>query len=227
MKGVLHMKGNEFIGEVVRAEMPDREQMREASVRLGSEAASGGVANRKWYSAKWLVPAAACLALAAVVFAAPGLLDTLTPGRPAGEIAVAKQETVDGREPAFAVLEKDLDIYYINDAGELVNDIYIIRYADEDVFAKWAQLNNIQGVTLVKCVYDNNGVEIWHGSPDDPNTVVEYRVGDRTDLTLTLSGEFAAYADGAEGQLLIESLKKTFYDFHYFDTFELIIETSK
>jgi len=98
----------------------------------------------------------------------------------------------------------------------------MVRHTTEDIFAKWAELNNVTGVTAVKAFIEDNGREII--DPEFPG-VVGYEMGDYFIFTLTLSYEFAAYADGENGGLLKEALEKTFtgYGNIDYDEFHLVI----
>ena len=120
----------------------------------------------------------------------------------------------------------DLNIYYVTGDGELAFESVYIRYVPEDVFIKWAELNNVVGVTFIKAFLDSNGFETIHGDPDDPETVVQYTIGDRFTLEITLSPEYKAYAEGENGELLAESLERTFRGYNdsiELDEFSIII----
>lgn len=162
---------------------------------------------------KWLAPVAACLVVALAI-AIPTLLRNA--GNPTGEIAIGE----------IAIVSKDLDIYYVNEQGAIVAKSVYMRCVVEDIYAEWAKLNGINDVSLVKCFYDDNGTDILHdeyGDPADPIRPVEHIYGDHITLHLTLSQEFTAYADGENGQLLLTSLKDTFFNYSSFDEFDLII----
>ena len=101
------------------------------------------------------------------------------------------------------------------------------KSVSEDIFSKWAELNKVEGVALIRYFFSDNGTETIREFPGDPNnSIVEYTVGDHYTLDITLSPEFSFYADGENGQLLIESLKTTFTNYHapiQIDEFNLII----
>jgi len=157
---------------------------------------------------RWM-PAAACLTVALALAVMIPLMqrDGGTPaigtGTPAHEIA------------DIAVVYDYLDIYYVTDENTIVSESVYTKYDAEDIFSKWAELNKVEGVALIRYWFSDNGTETIREFPGDPNnSIVEYTVGDHYTLDITLSSEFASYADGENGQLLIESLKTTFTNYH-------------
>lgn len=117
------------------------------------------------------------------------------------------------------VLEvRDLKIYYISENGTIENENVELSCTPENIFYEWAALNNISGVTFVGCVYDDNGSEQIQGE------MVEHTSGSYFTLELTVSAEFSSYAESEQGDLLIQSLRQTFYEYVSFDDFNLIIE---
>jgi hypothetical protein len=227
------MKRHDFIQTVVRAEMSDKEKIREACLNQNLDwSKSGELQNRKEQifmkrTMKWLAPVAACLVFALTVVIVPNLFNQ----NPTSSSSNSEDKEVTTSNPGgeedtpLNPGVEDINIYYVNEQGSIVFESVNIRLTAKDIFAKWAELNNIQGVSLVKCFIDNNGTETLQGDPNDPNAVVGYNPGDYTVLRLTLSQEFNAYLGGANGQLLVESLKNTFYDYDSFDDFDLIINT--
>ena len=113
-----------------------------------------------------------------------------------------------------AELYDDLNIYFVTDENALTYESVFIRYTPEDVFQKWAELNNVQGVTLIKYLLDSNGFETTHGDPGSPDTMVSYTVGDRFSIEITLSSEYQHYSEGENGEMLAESLEITFREYH-------------
>lgn len=117
------------------------------------------------------------------------------------------------------VLEvRDLKIYYLSENGTIENENVELSCTPENIFYEWAALNNISGVTFVGCVYDDNGSEQIQGE------MVEHTSGSYSTLELTVSAEFSSYAESEQGDLLIQSLRQTFYEYVSFDDFNLIIE---
>ena len=117
------------------------------------------------------------------------------------------------------VLEvRDLKIYYLSENGTIENENVELSCTPENIFYEWAALNNISGVTFVGCVYDDNGSEQIQGE------MVEHTSGSYFTLELTVSAEFSSYAESEQGDLLIQSLRQTFYEYVSFDDFNLIIE---
>ncbi len=113
---------------------------------------------------------------------------------------------------------RDLNIYYLSENGTIENKSVEVRCTPENIFYEWAALNNISGVTFVSCVYDDNGNEQMQGE------MVEHTSGSYFALELTVSAEFSSYAESEQGDLLIQSLRQTFYEYISFDNFNLIIE---
>ena len=170
-----------------------------------------GRAWRKWGMV------AACLAIALMITIP--LLQRETPENPGETI-------LEPVGPEVAILYDDLNIYYVDEENTLACESVFIRHTAEDIFSKWAQLNRIADVELVEYLLSSNGVETIHGDPNDPDTAVSYTVGDYFTITITLSLEFAHYADGENGLLLVESLKATFIEYHKnieIDEFNIII----
>ena len=210
------MKGKEIIEYTVRGEMPDLEQVRAKC----HQQAVGKAGNKRGAYWKILAPVAAC-AIIALAIAIPTIFQTRSPG---GQMPPVEQMPASTAE--LAIESKDLDIFYVTEQGGIASKSVYLRCTADDVFAKWVELNGIGGVSILKCFYDDNGTEIVHeeyGDPSDPITPVEYIYGDHTTLHLTLSQEFAAYADGENGSLLVESLENTFFHYISFDEFDLIV----
>ena len=122
--------------------------------------------------------------------------------------------TVGRAHGELAELYDNLNIYYVTGDNEIAYESVYTRYAPEDIFQKWAQLNNVEGVTFIKAFLDSNGFETIHGDPDDPETMVSYTIGDRFTLEITLSSEYKSYAEGENGGLLAESLERTFREYN-------------
>ncbi len=97
-----------------------------------------------------------------------------------------------------------LDIYYVSENGTIESDNVYIHHEPGMIFEEWAKLNNITGVLLVGCTKGENDLKIEVG----------------TELGAV---DFAQYVEAENGELLIEALKKTFYGYWSFDTFELEI----
>ena len=113
---------------------------------------------------------------------------------------------------------KVLKIYYLSENGAIESENVEVSCTPENIFYEWAALNNISGVTFVSCVYDDNGSEQIQGE------MVEHTSGSYFTLELTVSAEFSSYAESEQGDLLIQSLRQTFYEYVSFDDFNLIIE---
>ena len=111
-----------------------------------------------------------------------------------------------------------LNIYYLSKNGTIESKSVEVRNTAEDIFNEWAALNNISDVTFVKCVYDNGGTETIKGD------TIEHTTGNYFTLTLTLSAGFSMYSESENGELLIKTLRQTFYDYSYFDEFNLMTE---
>ena len=148
---------------------------------------------------------AACLIVALVITIPLMQRDTVetgsqgTPGTTTGEIAE---------------LYDNLNIYFLTSENVVAFESVFIRYNPEDIFSKWAELNSVEGVALINYSLNSNGFETVHGDPGDPGTTVSYTVGDYFTIDMTLSSEFAHYAEGENGQILVESLEKTFIGYH-------------
>ena len=153
---------------------------------------------------------AACLVVA-IVITIP-MMQRDTGADPGNE--TAPEITLGTTRGELAELYDNLNIYYVTDDNELAFESVYTRYAPEDIFQKWAELNNVEGVTLIKAFLDSNGFETIHGDPEDPETMVSYTVGDRFTLEITLSSEYKTYADGENGGLLAESLERTFREYN-------------
>lgn len=146
---------------------------------------------------------AACLAM---VIIAGSLIPRIIPNTTApnrGEIALEV---------------RNLKIYYLSENGTIESENVEVSCTPENIFYEWAALNNISGVTFVSCVYDDNGSEQVRGE------MVEHTSGDHFTLELTVSTEFSSYAESEQGDLLIQALRQTFYEYISFDDFSLIIE---
>ena len=152
---------------------------------------------------------AACLALAIALTIAIPLTQRNTSVDPA--IQDPGPDTAIGE---VAELYDDLNIYFVTGENTLTYESVFIRYTPEDVFQKWAKLNNIRGVTLINYLLDSNGFETTHGDPGNPDAMVPYTVGDRFTIEITLSSEYQNYADGEDGVVLAESLEMTFREYH-------------
>lgn len=120
-------------------------------------------------------------------------------------------------ETAIELVSAELRIYYLSESGTIESTVKELQCVPEKIFNEWAALNGIPDVAFVSCVYDSGGTETQHGD------VVEYTVGDHFTLELTVSAEFSAYAESEKGELLIESLRRTFCDYIRVDDFNLII----
>lgn len=131
-------------------------------------------------------------------------------------------ENSDGT-PEIAISSKNIEVFYISETGEMVSKSIYVRCTAKDILDEWMILNNVTDVTLIKCEIEDNGEIIYHGDENDPNATVQKKMGDYFIWHLTLSSEFTSYANSSNGQLLIESLKQTFYHYFAFDEFDLII----
>jgi hypothetical protein len=122
-----------------------------------------------------------------------------------------------------AYVYDDMNIYYLTGEGTIAYESVFIRFAPAVIFPKWAELNKVTDVTLVKVFIDSNGgVYVDERFPD----MVSYKVGDYFIFNITVSPEFAAYAEGENGALLKEALERTFRgqrDSIDYDEFHIII----
>ena len=157
--------------------------------------------------------AAACLIIALVI--------TIPMLQRGGDQPIIETPTPDIAIGTGEVAERydNLNIYYLDGENTIAFESVYTRYAPEDIFAKWAELNNVEGVTLVKYFLNSNGVETTYGDPNDPESIVSYTVGDHFTAEITLSSEFARYSEGENGRFLEESLEKTFRGYH--DTIDI------
>ncbi len=110
-----------------------------------------------------------------------------------------------------------IKIYYLSENGAIENKSVELPCNPEDIFNKWAVLNNISDVMFVHCTYDDGGSEKQQGD------LTEYTAGNYYTLDLTVSTEFSSYAESEQGDLLIQSLRQTFCGNNYIDDFNLII----
>ena len=187
------------------------------------EADSSALKRAKPSKAKWIrwMPAAACLAVALALAVMIPVMQR-DRGAPAVGTGPYGPEIAD-----IAVVYGYLDICYVTDENTIVAESVYTKYDAEDIFSKWAELNKVEGVALIRYFFSDNGTETIRENPGDPdNTIVEYTYGDYYTLDMTLSPEFAPYADGESGQLLMESLKATFANYHapiQIDEFSVVI----
>jgi len=151
---------------------------------------------------------AACLCLVVVGAVLPMVNNEPAPTPPVGEIMIKT---------------KNLDIYYVSENGTIESKNIEVTCTAEAIFNEWTALNGITNVTLVDCVFDNGAVENAKGDKNNPENTVEHKGTNFYTLTITLSANFKAYAEGDKGNLLIDSLKETFYNYNHFDEFNLII----
>ena len=172
-----------------------------------SEAISYSAAKKKNSWMKWGAMAA-CLCLVVVGAVLPMVNNEPQPGQGTGEIMINT---------------KNLDIYYVAENGTIESKNIEVTCTAEAIFNEWATLNGITDVTLIDCAFDNGAVENVKGDKDNPETPVEHKGTDYYTLTLTLSAEFKEYAESDNGNLLIDSLKETFYNYNHFDEFDLIM----
>jgi len=178
---------------------------------------------------KWVpIAAAACLLITTAVYTLPGFMKTPEADtRSTDHNEIITSEEIPGRgvsDGEVAILEDYLDIYYITIDGAILSESIMLRFTAEDIFAKWAEMNSLTGVTLIKAFYSSNGTETVHGEGD--TAVVQYEVGDHFTLTLTVSHKFQNYIEGENGALLLESLEMTFGSYLHYDEPILIINES-
>ena len=146
---------------------------------------------------------AACLAVVIIVGSLISRIPPDTTGLSGGEVVTEV---------------KNLKIYYLSENDAIESESVEVSCTPENRFYEWAALNNISGVTFVSCVYDDNGSEQIQGE------MVEHTSGNYFTLELTVSAEFSSYAESEQGDLLVQSLRQTFYEYVAFDDFNLIIE---
>jgi len=153
---------------------------------------------------------AACLAIAVTI-------GTLIPRQTTNPTTPNDDPNQSNHSGELAIETSNLNIYYLSENGTIESKSVELNCIPKDIFNEWAALNNISDVTLVDCVYDNGGTETVQGG------VVEHTNGNYFTLTITLSSGFSMYAESENGDLLIEALRQTFYDYIYFDEFNLNI----
>ena len=111
----------------------------------------------------------------------------------------------------------NLNIYCLSERNIIEAKSVEVSNTPKDIFDKWAALNNVSDVTFIDCVYDDHGTEsMQEGS-------AEHSADKFYTLSLSVSGEFSKYASGENGVFLLESLRRTFYDYISFDEMDLII----
>lgn len=168
--------------------------------------ASAGMAMtaKKKYSSLWVKcgAIAACLAVAAIV--------TLIPRQTANPTTPDQSDEV-------MIGTSYLNIYYLSENSTIESKSIEVNCIPKDIFDEWATLNHISDITFVDCVYDNGGTETVQ------DEIIKFTNGNYYTLTITLSSEFSMYAESENGNLLIEALRQTFYDYVYFDEFNLKI----
>ncbi len=167
------------------------------------EEASHSQQRKKPYWLKWGAMAA-CLAMLVIA------------GSLISQIAPDAAPPNGGSEIIMEV--RELNIYFLSENGTIESKSVEVRCTPEKIFYEWAALNGISDVTFVSCVYDDNGREQIQGE------MVEHTSGSYFTLELTVSAEFSSYAESEQGDLLIRSLHRTFYEYVSFDGFNLIIE---
>jgi len=152
---------------------------------------------------KWGV-LAACFAIVAVV--GLGLLlqsSDLMPSHQGGETMIENSS---------------FTIHCLSESGTIESKTIEVQNTPKDIFDEWTKLNNISDVKFVNCVYDDYGTERTQGGS------VKRSTGGYSSLSLTVSGEFPKYASDKNGVLLIETLRRTFYDYNRFDELNLMIQ---
>ena len=180
----------------------------EAMSELGSKYVDEAVNYKKkakkpvWV--KWGAAAACLAAVIAIGMFIPWQTADPTPPNQTGEVMA---ET------------SNLNIYCLSERNIIEAKSVEVSNTPKDIFDKWAALNHLSDVTFIDCVYDGHGTEsLQEGSE-------EHSAGNFHTLSLRVSGEFSKYASGENGVFLLESLRRTFYDYISFDEMNLIIES--
>jgi hypothetical protein len=159
---------------------------------------------------------AVCIMLSAAVFALPmlrtadandhGAIDDYTiiaPGTPQGN------DAIQGTPPATGEIEYQryfANFFFVAN-GEIQTERVIVRHEPTSVFEMWAQLNGVANVTVVNSSFEGVGII----TTDHGDGIISQTPASSFVFTLTLSAEFAAYA---ENTLLTESLEMTFNAFY-------------
>lgn len=185
---------------------------------------------------RWAAMAACMVLIAAAGFTFAQKSITLRPGNskdgesitpPHGDPDNGENITPgsEGSDSEGTLETTDLDIYYVTKDNKIKSRSMETACAPNDIFGKWADLNNIPDVSLVDSVYDSDGEEETpkpgSGTKEEP---VTYHIGTHFTFTLTLSCEFSRYTEGRRGKLLMKSLEKTFAGYLDFDEFILVVE---
>lgn len=153
---------------------------------------------------KWGAMAACLAAVIAIGVFISWQADDPTPPNQTGEVVA---ET------------SNFNIYRLSEHNIIEAKNVEVLNTPKGIFEKWAALNNVSDVTFIDCVYDGHGaVSIQEG-------FAEHSLGKFYTLSLSVSGEFSKYASGENGVFLLESLRRTFYDYISFDEMNLIIES--
>lgn len=154
---------------------------------------------------------AACFAMVAVI----GTINLIKPYQESETPQISQDQ-------ATTVPDDNLNIYYVSEDGTIEGKSIEGDSTAENIFNEWAALNGVSGVTLVGSVYEEGGSEDLRESAINEEDAVETE--NYLKLTLTVSSEFSEYAEGENGDMLIESLRKTFSDYSDFDEFNLAID---
>lgn len=81
------------------------------------------------------------------------------------------------------------------------------------------ELNNISDAELIHCVYEDHERAHAQAGP------AKHSAGSHSTLSLTVSGGFSKYASNEAGVFLIETLRRTFYDYSSFDELDLTVRS--
>ena len=180
----------------------------EAMSELGSKYVDEAVNYKKkvkkpvWV--KWGAAAACLAAVIAIGMFIPWQTAEPTPPNQTGEVMA---ET------------SNLNIYCLSERNIIEAKSVEVSNTPKDIFDKWAALNHLSDVTFIDCVYDGHGTESLQEG------FAEHSAGNFHTLSLRVSREFSKYASGENGVFLLESLRRTFYDYISFDEMNLIIES--
>ena len=110
-----------------------------------------------------------------------------------------------------------VDFFFATEDLAIEYETTLVRGTPGDVFAKWADLNSVQGVGLIDFLIECSSITI------DDDMTARRVLGNHFVLNLILSQEFDAYKRGDNGKLLLEALESTFFSYIPFDELNLIL----
>ena len=101
------------------------------------------------------------------------------------------------------IMKGDAQIFFVRD-GEIVSVTQELDFDPQEVFSAWKSQNNIgDEVRLISVRIEDNGTDTENSG------AAGHTAGDKTVMTVTVSGELKSYLEKDGGELLEQSLQKT------------------